>query len=269
MESTTLHTMARRYLMSRNEKLRAAGDELPNDGRRFFGYTQEAQRIYPRYNAVTAILREVERLDPDDLPPPDRLASALATASATRSVFRLTRVEAEADAEERALFRAAVRSWRAAEDLLVEPLPYRRLFSEEEHERWRDALARRWGLAGFLWHPLIAVDVPDDVLVVDASALEDGPGTGLVRAALAGLGLSRVVEVREPGDPGGRVDLATLEPSYTGAEGIWTDDTLDWILYASHENSVAFGGTLAERLRTSWPDLADWGWAPIWDQPAK
>ncbi|WP_330277891.1 hypothetical protein OG205_20795 [Lentzea sp. NBC_00516] len=39
---------------------------------------------------------------------------------------------------------------------------------------------------------------------------------------------------------------------------------LDWIAYASHESSVAFGGTLAERLRTSWPS-----WAPWRDQPAK
>lgn len=83
------------------------------------------------------------------------------------------------------------------------------------------------------------------------------------------MGLRRVVEIREHGEPGSLLDLDAFQPTYTGAEGIWTDETLDWIAYASHESSVAFGGTLAERLRTSWTDLAEWDWVPWWDQPAK
>ncbi|PWK84672.1 hypothetical protein C8D88_108288 [Lentzea atacamensis] len=65
------------------------------------------------------------------------------------------------------------------------------------------------------------------------------------------------------------LDLDLFEPVYTGAEGVWTDDTLDWIAYASHESSVAFAGTLADRLRATWTDPDDWSWVPWWDQPAK
>ncbi|MET9231812.1 hypothetical protein [Lentzea sp. NPDC003310] len=274
MEPITLHTMARRYLMSRNQRLHAEYAELPDDGRRGLGYTDEAKRIFPRYNVVAAVLLEVERLDPDDLPPVDRLATALATAASSAwSVFTtdLGAVEAEATAAERDLFRRAIRSWVAAGDLVVEPLPYRRVFGDEEVQDWRRRLEQRWGFARdqTLWHPLITETVPEDVLVVNADAMWDAGGFERVHEALTAMGLRRVVEIREHGDASCLLDLDEFAPSYTGAEGIWTDDTLDWIAYASHESSVAFGGTLAERLRTSWPDLADWDWVPIWDQPAK
>ncbi|MFD4674961.1 hypothetical protein ACFWNN_34910 [Lentzea sp. NPDC058450] len=272
MESATLHTMARRYLMSRNGKLHAEYAALPDDGRRGLDHTDEAKRIFPGYDVVAAMLLEVERLDPDDLPPPDRLAAALSTAASTaQSVFTtgLHPIEAEATAAERDLFRASIRSWLNAKDLTVEPLPYRRAFSDEEVERWRGRLAARWGTQVTMWHPLITEDVPEDVLVVSADAMWDAGGFELVYDALVDMGLHRVVEIREHGDPGSLLDLDAVELAYTGAEGIWTDDSLDWIAYASHESSMAFGGTLAERLRTSWTDLSDWGWVPIWDQPAK
>lgn len=274
MDSTTLHTMARRYLMSRDEKLHAEYATLANDGRNSFvlGYTKEARRIFPRYNVVAAMLREVERLDPDDLPPSNQLASALATIAVTAQsdVTRPRgRTEAEAIGAERERFRESIKSWSTARNLVVEPLGYRRVLSDEESAHWRRELTRRWGLDGTMWHPLITADVPEDVLVVDASAMYDGPGIQLVRESLAGMNRHRVIEIREPGDPDSRLDLDLFEPTYTGAEGVWTDETHDWIAYASHEHSVAFGGTLAERLRTSWPDLADWGWTPWWDQPAK
>ncbi|MEU0882747.1 hypothetical protein ABZ345_29415 [Lentzea sp. NPDC005914] len=112
------------------------------------GHTDEEKLIYPRYHVADAMLSEVERLDPDDLPPPERLAAVLATAATTaQPIFTATTgtIEAEATAAERELFRKA-------------------------------------------------------------------------------------------------------------------------IAYASHESSVAFAGTLADRLRSSWPDLDDWAQVPRWDQ---
>jgi hypothetical protein len=269
MESATLHTMARRYLRSRNGKLHAEYAALPQESRRRLGdYTDEEKRIFPRYNVVDAMLREVERLDPEDLPPPDRLAAAAMTA---QSVFTtdLGPIEAEVTAAERDLFRRSIKSWLAAKDVVVEPLGYRRVFGEEEAEGWRRGLERRWGLQRTMWHPLITQDVPEDVLVVDASAMWDGPAIELVREALAGMGLRRVIELREHGDPCSRLDLDLFEPVCTGAEGVWTDDTLGWIAYASHESSVTFAGTLADRLRATWTDVDDWSWLPPRDQPAK
>lgn len=68
--------------------------------------------------------------------------------------------------------------------------------------------------------------------------------------------MSRVWELRElETDTNKEIDLALLEPVYTGAEGYWTDASLDWLVYASHESSVTVAGErLLPELRRRWPD---------------
>jgi len=63
---------------------------------------------------------------------------------------------------------------------VVEPLGYRRVLSDEESAGWRCALEQPGA-----HHPLLTDDVPENVLVVHASAMWDGPGIRLVREALA------------------------------------------------------------------------------------
>jgi hypothetical protein len=51
------------------------------------------------------------------------------------------------------------------------------------------------------------------------------------------------------------IDLALLEPVYTGAEGYWTDASLNWLVYASHESSVTVAGQrLLPLFQQRWPD---------------
>ncbi|WP_394621534.1 hypothetical protein JNUCC0626_21295 [Lentzea sp. JNUCC 0626] len=271
MESATLHTMARRYLMSRNEKLHAEQSAALRRAAGPGGTLTE--RLDPRCEVVAALLNEVEKLDPEDLPPLDQLVSALSTAATTaQSMFTtgLGPADAEASAGERALFRRSVKDW-LRQDLVVEPLPYRRALGEDEALEWRRRIEARWGspLDGMEWHPIIG-PVPPDVLALDSDAVWEGPATELAQAALRDMGVRRVVEIREFAVTGYVLDLELFVPTNAGGpEGIWADDTMEWIAYASHEASVAFGGTLAERLRASWPDVADWTWVPYWEQPAR
>lgn len=90
-------------------------------------------------------------------------------------------------------------------------------------------------------------------------AMWDGPGVDAVRAALRELGRHRVVELREDGS-GYLLDAHAVAPRYTLDEGIWTDEHLDWLAYASHEGTIAFGGVLAEALPRFWPHLTDQRW---------
>ena len=54
------------------------------------------------------------------------------------------------------------------------------------------------------------------------------------------------------------IELESLEPVYTGAEGFWLDASFEWLLYASHESSVTVAGaTLLPRFRQAWPAWAD------------
>lgn len=251
MKSAELHTMARRYLMDRTRKLYAQYAALPAHQDESGRYTDEAQRIFPRYHLTEALLLEVERLDPDHLPAPEPLAAALATA-ATNAQSAFTRpplepIRREAVDAERDRFRTTLRTWLSS-DADVEPLPYRRVLTDDEAAVWRGRLHERWGVVAHNWHPLISDRAAPEVLVFDDNAMWDGPGVRLVHEALADLGRPRVFEWLEDGVCR-IVDTALAEPRYTGLEGVWTDETLDWIAYASHELTITFGGTLADRVR--------------------
>lgn len=257
MESWELHSEARRYLMDRYDELAEQYDALPEQDR-----GGDGKRVYPRYNVVEAMLEEVERLDPDRLPELAPLAVALGrTAESARSPFTeppMGRVEAGAIEDERRRFGAAVQGWMTDSVEAVAPVGYRRVLRPEEAGEWRERLASRWGLRTLTWYPMQADPVPDDVLVLREASMWDGPGVDMVRQVLHELGRRRVVELREYGADY-LLDIDLHAPRYTGAEGMWTDETLDWLAYASHEGTVAFGGTLALALPKIW-SLDEWRW---------
>ncbi|MEU7876542.1 hypothetical protein [Dactylosporangium sp. NPDC049140] len=270
MEPQTLHWAARRYLTARYQELRTEHGRLPNGGREADGYhaTTEAKRIFPRYRVVEAMLMEVERLDPDRLPGADVVADALLTAAElAESPFvepPYDEVEARAAADERRLFADMVRDWAERPDLRADPLPYRRVLTPEESSGWRASLSRRWGVRDFSWHPMLGGAVPGDVLILTPEALSEGDGVDQVRRVLREMGRARVAELREGYGPDYLMDVELLVPRYSyGLEGFWLDEHHDWIAYASHEETVAFGGVLAVRLAATWPEVDSWRW-PGW-----
>jgi hypothetical protein len=63
-------------------------------------------------------------------------------------------------------------------------------------------------------------------------------------------------------------DVDIFVPRYTGPEGFWSDEYHDWIAYASHEGTVAFGGALSAGLVPAWPEVDSWRW-PGWQELAR
>ncbi|GAA3867783.1 hypothetical protein GCM10022243_36870 [Saccharothrix violaceirubra] len=261
MDSRSLHTAARRHLAACHDDVVRHGESMgvrSPHGR----YRVEHERAFPLDVLAAEIPHEVERLDPDDLPEPRALAAALTAAAFRAPTHGTDRVAVAAEEAERLLFREAVRDWSTSDEP-VAPLPYRRVLSVEEFSLWTDRLVSRWGLRDQVWYPIVD-DPPADVLVLRVEAMWDGPGEELVLRALRGLGSGRVVELDEGNRSDGRViDLDLFVPWYEGVEKVWCDETLDWICFASHESTVAFGGTLADALIASWPDIDRWrctGW---------
>jgi hypothetical protein len=251
--------------MRRYDELTDAYAELPNHGRAMDGYhyTHEARRIFPRYRLVEAMLEQVERLDPDRLPDfADLAAALLRSAEDAQSPFTQAAGEAEAEVirDERQRFASTVRSWTSVSDIDVEPVAYRRVLTAEESSDWRRRLQERWGLLDLCWYPMLAAPMPPDVLVLQEAYMWDEQGAARVRQVLQDAGSRRVTELREYG-PNYLLDLELFAPKYTGAEGVWSDNSLAWVAYASYEGTVAFGGLLATALTTRWPDLSRWHWA--------
>jgi hypothetical protein len=251
--------------MDRYDELSRAYAKLPRQGGRD-GYSPRALRVFPRYQVVQAMLVQVERLDPDQLPDLEGLAAALDRAAfGAQSPFTDPpggAVQAEVMANERGLFGAAVETWMSIPDLEVEPLGYRRVLTAEESSDWRARLQARWGVQATSWHPMLPGPVPPGVLVLTDAAVQTRTGIARVRQALQTIGARRVVELREDGLDY-VLDLDLFVPTYNGAEGVWSDNSLDWVSFASHEGTVAFGGVIASVLPTVWKNLDDWHW-PGW-----
>lgn len=266
VDSVTLHVAARRYLMERYDELADRYGELPNQGRAVDGYnySPEAWLIFPRYNVVAAILEQVERLDPERLPEFSGLVETLAEAADTAqppfTQPESNEVAAKAMAEERRLFQTILQGWVTRADLPVEPLPYRRVLTPAESAERQEQLQQRWGLEGRSWHPMLAGPIPPDVLVLAEASMWDEQKLAQVRATLLEMNGGRVTELREYGADY-LIDIEMFEPQYTGAEGVWSDGTLTWIAFASHEGTVAFGGRLAAALEAKWIDLDQWRWS--------
>jgi hypothetical protein len=88
--------------------------------------------------------------------------------------------------------------------------------------------------------------VPEDVLILKEASMWDRPGVAGVRRALQNMGGLRGAELREYGAEY-LLDVELFAPTYNGAEGVWSDDSLSWIAFASHEGTVALGWPARQR----------------------
>ena len=62
------------------------------------------------------------------------------------------------------------------------------------------------------------------------------------------------------------VSLAAFEPRYTRTESFWTTDRFDWVIYASHENTVTVAGEwLLPAVQAAWPQWE----RRVWDCPSQ
>jgi len=68
-----------------------------------------------------------------------------------------------------------------------------------------------------------------------------------------------VWELREYG-PEYTMDIELLDPIYNLAEGYWSSEQMDWIIYASHESSITVGGWMLDEIKEQWPAWSEYVW---------
>jgi hypothetical protein len=228
------------------------------------GYSDEAYNTFPRYNVLNAILTDLERFDPDALPEFPELTELLILSGQTaQSIFTedpSSEIAASAMTDERQRFADAISELASGQIPDMPALPYRRVLSSEEVKAlWKRAEAR-WGATGSYFYPL--ADSTDSTLAAfDASAFHQQFSPETLQSYLRSLGVTRLFELREYGDNNYQLSVDAWEPYYDGAEGFWFTESLDWIMYASHEDSVTTGGILTDMARGNWPEAADHPWS--------
>lgn len=261
-----LHTAARRYCITQAKKWAERYSRMIADSQ-----SRESLNVYPRYQVLQAILTNLERQTPDSFPDIRTARSALLSVGRTaEDVFTGQHAEEgvamQAHREERERFCRYVDGLKGEALSAIEPLPYRRVLGRQESDALWDRLRERWAIREQLWHPLTQGEMPQDVLAFQASEFHRRVGSTVLRNILADQGITRVWELREFGEypPEYEIDVSWLEPFYNGSEGYWASGDMDWLIYASHEDSLTFAGAwLVNAVKEAWADWPSHLWEPF------
>ncbi|CAM4475363.1 hypothetical protein [Paenibacillus typhae] len=266
-QAEQLHTLARRYcmIMSRYwgrkySRLMNAGRDRTEDG----GYTVEAEELFPRYLVLDAILAEIEKSDGTEFAAEEEAHNKiLAAVWNAHSLFTENKegiFQQTAAAERQAL--ADYLDKKAAAGIVhVSPLPYRRTLSGVERTLLWEDLRGRWGISDF-WYPLTDAK-PADTEAFMEDYFEEEVGFEALKAILSAHGIDRVFELREfDHSPEYQLDTEGFNPVYTiNGEGYWFSAEMDWVIYASHENSITIAGEwLLTEIKQIWPGWEERRW---------
>lgn len=264
--AVAIHTAARRYCLERYAlwteryaELTRRGGDRKRDG---YHYTPEALDTFPRYNVLNAIRVEVERADPGALGDLEAARAWLIRAGRTGE-DDFTRepigdIDRRAMDEEREAFCRHIAGLSVPDLAAVEPLPFRRVMADDEANALRSRLFARWQITQHYWYPLSDCSLPG-LVAFRADAFHETVSPDQLQGVLRRRGVERVWELREYG-PEYEQDGSLFDPFYNGPEGHWSSGALDWIVYASHENSITVGGWLVEEVKALWPAWQEHLW---------
>ncbi|MEP7364073.1 MAG: hypothetical protein ABI972_12525 [Acidobacteriota bacterium] len=258
-EARALHTAARRYCRTQHDEWWQKDQTL---GLRLFHQgtgrwktdqaTPEEFAVYPRWMILQAILREVEMLDPDDLPPMSDLRSCLRKIGreATDDSLAYPGNEPGTPAmdDERRRFLQYIESLSQLELGKVRPLPYLRILTVDETKPLWDLVEKRWGIKGYCYPPPDG-ELPSDMLAFHTDYFDEQK-IEIVRKILAERGIKRIRQLRGIGL---EIELESFQVSFSvsmgskvlygaGEEGYWMSEGQDFLVCASHEASITIGG---------------------------
>lgn len=125
-------------------------------------------------------------------------------------------------------------------------------------------LENRWKVEEHYWFPIDtgANERPAHVEAFQPKYFEEELTYDTLDQILAEHGVTTLFEKRE-GDIICEIELEQFYPLYTGLEGFWFTEQLDWVIYASHESSITVGGEwLLAEVKRAWPNWEQRVWTP-------
>lgn len=257
-----IHNASRRFCIDgiakwseRYKELCSTGGNQISKSDGSWTYTDEAYGIFPRYQVLKAILAEIEGFTPLDFKSVSEVRTMLATAADTAQ-DDFTQFDNEiavaAVKGERGCVRTFILEIDPDQCAKIPALPFRRVLTEQDHKDLHSAFRAKWGT----WYGGCAdAQFLSETVTLHDAAMDDPNAYKNLHDAIHDQGINRVFELREWGS-GYELDLELAGFTYTGAEGFWTSKDLNWMVYASHESSITFGGTwLVERMRSALPSF--------------
>lgn len=219
-------------------------------------YTKAAYSLFPRYRLDEAIAIEVERIAGDEFRSLEGARKLLREAghralSSLLQEFQQSPEARVALADEWKAFDSYVGSLDPIQLAQIKPLPYRRVLTTSESEQLRQKLNTIWGAKGY-WYPLSKCDPQTNVIAFHQELWDQREGTSFLREAIQQRAIERCFLLLEwPVDY--EIAQSLVEPMYRRDESFVTSD-FEWLVYSSHESSIAVAGWLADFFRKQWPD---------------
>jgi hypothetical protein len=260
----SLHSAIRRYCIDNHSYWLYKYFEL-DESKRFenSNYTNEAYSIFPRYNILNALLIEIERFQPKDFNDFEEAKEFFCLISKqSESPFAKSstnEIAKKVEDEESQKLYAFINQLTDSNLEKVESLFYRRVLSESESQHLREKLREKWNVDGY-WFPL-STSKPQNTEAFQDKYFEEDFGFEKLQKKLIELGIQKVFELNE-GDINYEMETTVFEPCYgiSGNEGFWFDKSFEWLIYASHESSITFAGTVLPKIKESWSNWQERVW---------
>lgn len=129
-------------------------------------------------------------------------------------------------------------------------------------------LFEKWGVESFYWHPLYYSDKPD-LIALKKVYWEDKKQSNKIVELLLSHNIKEVIEVRSDKQLTTR-KLVNTDMLWNGDdyfwnnEAFWYDESYEWLIYVTHEDSITFGGKwLVENVKRIWSEYID---DLLWDE---
>jgi hypothetical protein len=271
-----LHTAARRYCRARHDECWEAYRELilrlAREGKGYWKtneFTQEEIDLYPRYLVLWPILRDIERLQPNASANVDGLREMLSQIGREAADQLTSNLSNEAGMavmdDERQRFIEHISSLSQRNLAAIKPLPFRRVLAPDEEIVLWGELKKQWHIEG-PWYPLVSGDPPANTVAFHTHYF-DTKKVEALRRILFERGIDHLWEVRW--SVACEIDLSSFCPSFevsagsnrlygAGEEGYWTSAGIDWLVYASHENSITLTGEwLVSAFQSAMPGCSE------------
>jgi hypothetical protein len=253
-----LHTAARMFCANQHGQwLREYAPLIESGKERVgMGYSKAAYSLFPRYRLDEAIGVEVERMTGREFRSLDETRKLLLEAgnrafSSLLQEFQRTPEAGVALTDEWKAFDSYISSLDPIQLAQIKPLPYRRVLAESESKQLQQKLNVMWGVKGY-WYPLSKCDPQTNVIAFHQELWEQRDGTSLLLQAIQERAIERCFLLLE-GSVDYEIAQPLVEPMYQGDESFITSD-FEWLVYSSHESSIAVAGWLADVFRQQWRD---------------
>ena len=236
----SLVTLARRYCF---EYFNMWSEKYRNEGSgNVHHYSDSDYNIFPRYNAIEAIKLGIETIVGKQYDSIDQCKSELINLGlSSQTIFTTSsrnNIEEKAIYDERIKFKEYIENISDFDLLDVDPLTYARKMIDYESIQVSKEISKSWNFDGGYWVPL--KDISRETVFLNKDNISKKDYKQIYEFIINNSDKYLIMLTEEHYDY--EIDKSEFDPDCY--ETVYSDKTFSWIIYGSHENTLAFGGNL-------------------------